>query len=181
MHARSGWLFFIALAGLACSSTGYPDHGSAARHAVADELASAKLERLKGMQGEWTFLGSTEMPQGGQVRYTTVSGGHAVMEELFPGTEHSMVTMYHIERGRLVLSHYCSVGNQPKMACAPGGSPDHLRFECVGGPSYDCKQDMHMHKAAFDFAADGTVEARWESLQGGKPAHGALFDLQRKS
>ena len=180
MSRRMECLYVVALLACACASSEYPTRGKHGAHASADNLATAKLEQLKSLEGEWTIATAAEMPQGGTVNYSTVSGGSVVMEELFPGTPHSMVSMYHLEDGHLTMTHYCSLGNQPKMVAAPGGSPAKLRFSCVGGPSYDCKRDMHMHSAEFDFLPDGSVQARWASLEGGKPSHGATFDLKRK-
>jgi hypothetical protein len=183
---------FAALALVGCqasmnsgtrSKTSHSTAQAAGHHprAPADALAQAKLEKLKAMQGEWSFTGSSEMPEGGTVRYTTVSAGSAVMEELFPGTPHSMVTMYHLENGRLALTHYCAMGNQPHMVAANGGTADKLRFECSGNTSVKCPTEAHMHAAEIDFHPDGKVQARWSSLADGKPDHGAVFDLQRKS
>lgn len=46
------------------------------------------------------------------VRYEVGSGGTIVRELLFPGTEHEMLSVYHLGGGQLVATHYCAVGNQ---------------------------------------------------------------------
>ncbi len=181
MLRRMQWVSVLALIACGCASQDYPTDSKHGARAVADSLAAAKLQQLKSLEGEWSIASVPEMPTGGTVTYTTISGGSVVMEEMFPGTPHSMVTMYHVEAGRLALTHYCSAGNQPKMLAEPGGSTEALRFSCVGGPGYDCQRDMHMHSAEFDFLPDGAVQARWASLEGGKPSHGVIFNLKRKS
>ena len=48
-------------------------------------------------------------------RYAVTAAGSAVVETVFPGTEHEMVTVYHADGSDLVLTHYCMEGNQPRM------------------------------------------------------------------
>ena len=46
--------------------------------------------------------------------YGVTAAGTAVMEALFPETDHEMLTVYHLEGNDLVLTHYCAMGNQPR-------------------------------------------------------------------
>ena len=54
--------------------------------------------------------------------YRVTAAGSAVMEVLFPGTDHEMVTVYHQDGDDLILTHYCAAGNQPRMKCRRVGS-----------------------------------------------------------
>jgi hypothetical protein len=82
----------------------------------------AAFEKLKGLAGTWSGpVGTVDGPKG-TVRYEVVSGGSAVMEVLFPGDPHEMRSMYHLDRGDLVMTHYCSAGNQPRMRLSKTGS-----------------------------------------------------------
>jgi hypothetical protein len=86
----------------------------------ADEKAAAtsahRFEALKGLAGDWVAVGEDGKPTDkveSSIRLT--SGGHTVQETLFPGSGHEMVTMYHLNGADLVLRHYCSLGNQPRL------------------------------------------------------------------
>ncbi len=76
--------------------------------------AAAAFEKLKGLAGSWTGAG----PEGeGEAphEYRLASAGTVVMETMYGGTDHEMINMYHLDGDDLVLTHYCSGGNQPRM------------------------------------------------------------------
>src|SRR5262249_38307693 len=50
---------------------------------------------------------------------TVVSDGAAVMERLSTPEGGSMITMYYPDGERLMVTHYCSAGNHPRMLAAP--------------------------------------------------------------
>ena len=47
------------------------------------------------------------------------AGGSAVHETLFPGSAHEMVSVYHLDGADLVMTHFCALGNQPRMKADP--------------------------------------------------------------
>ena len=70
----------------------------------------------------------------------------AVVETVFPGSAHEMVTVYHADGPDLVLTHYCMEGNQPRMR-AKGAQGSRFDFAFDGGTNIDPKRDRHMHSA----------------------------------
>src|SRR5262249_24076165 len=133
MHkaAMSLLLAFLALVPPAAASAGEPGKPAALDGAAA-------LARLKSLAGEWK--GTTATPAGPPVavHYQVTSGGHAVVETLFPGTDHEMMSVYYLEGGNLVLTHYCDSGNQPHMRLDVAAStPESLVFAFDGGTSFD--------------------------------------------
>src|SRR5262245_1647364 len=79
---------------------------------VAGGEEAASLERFKALEGEWVAAESGEMAHAGDLmaRYHVTAAGSAVVEEVFPGTPHEMVTVYHLDGKELVLTHYCMNG-----------------------------------------------------------------------
>src|SRR5258708_228538 len=77
---------------------------------------STEFERMKTLVGTWK--GKTDMGEGPMdftVEYRLVSGGSAIEERIFAGAPKEMVTMYHDKGGKLALTHYCMLRNQPGM------------------------------------------------------------------
>jgi hypothetical protein len=79
-------------------------------------------KNLLALNGEWQGDGRKAV-----VTYTIVSGGSVVMERMQVPSEPDMVTMYHRDGTGLVATHYCSMGNQPRMR-APEADAKTIRF-----------------------------------------------------
>jgi hypothetical protein len=142
----------------------------------------AAFEKLKSLAGTWD--GKVDDPQNGspvKVVYKTTSNGNTVMETLFAGTDHEMVTMYYLDEGKLVLVHYCTVGNQPRMMLAKSSKPDNLVFDFAGGTNVNPSKGTHMHSARMTWEADGSIRGVWSSHKDGKPAGSHTFFLKRSA
>jgi hypothetical protein len=135
------------------------------------------FSRLKTLAGEWVGT-VTEKDTGPAVKvvYSVTAGGSVVEERLFPGTSHEMVTMYHLDGDRLVLTHYCAIGNQPRMTLAPESTSDALVFEFVSGTNFASPDTMHMHSGRLRLVDADTLEAAWDVYdKGAKIAENRLF------
>jgi hypothetical protein len=155
-----------------------------AEHAVAPQPAASPaakaFEWLKGLAGEWRGKASHEgEPIDAAVTYRVTAAGSAVVEALFPGTEHEMVTVYTRDGDSLLLTHYCSMGNQPRMRCKPGADPDKLDFEFIDGGNMASADEPHMHALTLRFQGADTLTASWSMYAGGKLQNKAKFELER--
>ena len=85
------------------------------------------FDKLKSLAGQWQGKRSDGKPV--VVTYELVSGGHGIMERLEAADEDEMVTVYHPDGDGLMMTHYCSAGNQPRMrAAVPDGEIMNLRL-----------------------------------------------------
>ncbi|TAK41216.1 MAG: hypothetical protein EPO29_08365 [Betaproteobacteria bacterium] len=147
----------------------------------AQQPAASAFERLKGLAGEWIDSdGAFGMKDQVAVTYRVTGAGSAVVETLFAGTPHEMVTVYHRDGSDLVLTHYCAAGNQPRMrARAIEGNRVTFRFD--GGSNLDAAKDGHMHDGWIEFISDSELRAQWNGWSKGKPSeHSPRFQLTRK-
>ncbi|HEY0511621.1 MAG TPA: hypothetical protein VGH73_06940 [Thermoanaerobaculia bacterium] len=140
--------------------------------------AKAAFEKLKTLAGTWDGKGDGGMAT--PVTYKVTAGGNVVMETLFAGTPHEMITMYHLVGSDLVATHYCAGGNQPHFKLDAGKStPDQLVLAFDGGTNLDPAKDSHMHGGTIAFTPDGHLETRWDVYAGGQPAGSHTFHLAR--
>ena len=148
--------------------------------AAADAARSAAaFKTLTGLAGAWEGdMGEGESKMKATVDYRVTSGGSAVEEVLGRGGPYEMVTMYHLDGGRLLLTHYCAAGNQPTMVLVPGDSPSDLQFEFLRGTNM-APTDGHMHQARFELLGGDRVKATWTYWTQGKPGEAATFDFHR--
>ena len=88
---------------------------------------SAQLDKLKALVGTWQGKDKDGNPI--QVSYKMVSAGTSLMETL-DMAEHkeSMVTVYHMNGDKVMLTHYCSMGNQPRMKAVSSKDENTLAF-----------------------------------------------------
>ena len=143
---------------------------------------SAPLERFKTLAGEWVAAEDGDMVKKGDLvaRYAVTASGTAVVETVFPGSEHEMVTVYHADGPDLVLTHFCMEVNQPRMR-ARGAQGSRFEFAYDGGTNIDPKRDRHMHSATFDLASANEIRSEWSELAEGKPVFVARMHLVRKA
>jgi len=144
--------------------------------------ALASLQKFKTLAGEWVAAEDGDMVKKGDLvaRYAVTASGSAVVETVFPGSEHEMVTVYHADGPDLVLTHYCMEGNQPRMR-ARGAQGSRFDFAYDGGTNIDPKRDRHMHSATFDLASADEIRSEWSELAEGKPVFVARLHLVRKA
>jgi hypothetical protein len=145
--------------------------------------AQAGLERLKKLAGTWVEADADGKPTDKVVSIVKVTaGGSAVTETLFPGQPMEMVSVYHLDKGELVMTHYCVLGNQPRMKADPASPPNQIRWTFAGGTNLDPAKDAHMHGGTVTFIDDDHIEFAGEAWEGGKPCekHCGCMKLVRK-
>jgi hypothetical protein len=144
--------------------------------------AAASFERLKSLAGDWVAAEDGEMFKKGDVvsRYAVTASGSAVVETVFPGSPHEMVTVYHADGPDLVLTHYCMEGNQPRMRAKNPKGSSRLEFAFDGGTGIDPKKDRHMNSATIEFLGPDELSSVWTEIEAGKPVFVAKSRLVRK-
>ena len=157
--------------------------------ALAEVTAEGAFDRLKELGGTWKGVPEGEGAEaeaeaktvGEVVHEFRVSANESVvMETMGPGTEYEMINMYHLDGDELVLTHYCSSGNQPVMRLdLEASSEDVLVFDFAGGTNLDPATDHYIHSAKLSFGEDDRLESAWTSYGEGKKAGGMTFHLAR--
>ena len=141
------------------------------------------LETMKKLAGTWVAADQDGKPTDQVVSIIKVTaGGSAVLETIFPGQPQEMVSIYHRDGADLLITHYCALGNQPRMKADPASPPNQVRFKFAGGTNLDPAKDMHMHEGTLTFVDDDHIEFSGVAWVNGKPAedHCATMKLVRK-
>jgi hypothetical protein len=171
------FVLFTAVAALAVALPTGADDKAAKQPAGG----AAALDRMKKLAGTWVAADDKGRPTDKvMLVYKVISAGSTVHETMFPGSDHEMVTVYHLDGKDLVLTHYCALGNQPKLKLDPKSTGNVLKFDFAGGTNIDPKKDMHMHEGSITFADDDHIEWSWKGYADGKPADGISLKLVRK-
>jgi len=141
--------------------------------------AAAGFEKLKSIAGVWETKDHEGKPV--TVTYQVVSGGSAVMETIQHDTGADMVTVYHLDGDRLMMTHYCALGNQPRMKAGriPDGEVKEIRFSFTGATNMK-KNDPHMHGMVISFVTEQHVHAVWSLYEKGRLKYDVAFELAPK-
>ena len=128
--------------------------------------AAAAFARLKGLSGQW------EAPIKDGVKsasYEVISGGSAVVERDTMDGMPPMLTVYYLDGDRLLLTHYCMAGNQPRMQ-ARRFNPDsgELKFDFLDATNLANPNAGHMHDATLRLVDNDHFSESWDFYLNGK-------------
>ena len=133
----------------------------------APKPGSAEFERLKGLVGVWEGTTSEADHQTVRAEYTLTSGGSALVETLFAGTPHEMVSVYYDRGGSLAMTHYCMLGNRPELVLRKVEG-NRLELDLADGSGIN-PQETHMHSLALDLIDADHLTQTWTAFEGGQP------------
>jgi hypothetical protein len=146
-------MFVLAMLGVNAQAL---DHDHAAKPAE-----NAGFEKLKALAGKQT---PTMVGAGGgktNVEYRVTAAGTTIIETMFAGEPHEMVTVYTVDGESINATHYCSGGNQPRMRLNTAKSgPNDLVFDFVSLTGKDA--EGRINAVRFHFDGDKVVET-WSS------------------
>jgi hypothetical protein len=144
----------------------------------AQSDAQKSFDQLKSLAGSWE--GKNSMGQSVQVSYRMTAGGSALMSEIV-GHGETMISMINFDGpNRLLLTHYCAVGNQPRMQASASPDGKTITFNFLDATNLDSPQSGHMdHVVIALLGADHHIE-QWNFIDHGKEIK-EFFDLTRKN
>jgi hypothetical protein len=145
--------------------------------------AQQSFDKLKTLEGTWeghvTTVPKMAQIEGHAVQVTlrVTSRGNALMHEMrISGIPDDPITMFYVEDGRFLLTHYCDAGNRPRMegVVSPDGKTLKFNFLDVAGGM----EKGHMHDTMFTLIdADHHIED-WNYMFGNQSVR-AHHDLRR--
>lgn len=145
--------------------------------AATPAQSKALLGQVKALEGKWQMQdddGKKELASVFQVS----SNGHVVREIMFPGSPHEMTNVYHMDGKDLVMTHYCAIGNQPRMR-ATGASGNRIDFAFDSATNHTSPKQSVMHEMSLEITGPDTIVQHWRSTQDGKAQPETTFTLTR--
>jgi hypothetical protein len=132
-----------------------------------DANGAAAFARLKTLVGTWEATGRKSGTA--TSTFESVASGSAIIERVKMPGESEMVTMYHLDGNRLVLTHYCTAGNQPHMQVESfDPASNQLAFNFAGGGNLANPNAGHMHHAVLTFGGADDFQYAWTFQKDGK-------------
>jgi len=152
--------------------------GSAAGALATDKATGAlAFDQLKALVGEWE---GTNPSYPVKVTYTLVSGGTALMERMQPSNEAEMITLYTADGDKIVVTHYCSEGNQPSMRTETlKGIANKYTFSLISVSGLKSPDAGHMTGLVLTLVDKDHLKQEWTYQNKGKTTTDA-FEFRRK-
>jgi len=138
---------------------------AAALPLAGETRANPSWEKLKSLVGTWD---GHEGSQPVSITYTLVSNGTSLMESLNGAHDMNMITMYAPDGDTIVATHYCAMGNQPRMRAKPGANPNTLDFQFVDATNLQDPKGDVMRGLVVTFQDANHFQQTWTARAGGK-------------
>src|SRR5262249_26747359 len=124
------------------------------------------FDQLKSLVGEWDGKASGRTVK---VTYTLVSGETALMERLQPANEPEMITMYSADGDKILVTHYCSGGNQPSMKTESlKGAGNKYSFGLISVAGLKSPDEGHMVGLVLTLVDKDHLTQEWRYVDKGK-------------
>jgi hypothetical protein len=124
----------------------------------AADSASVGFETLKTLVGPWN--GTTADGKSGNITFKVISGGAALMQ-LEP--ESDMVSVFHPDNERLLMTHYCASKNQPRMQAEISANGREFRFHFVDSTNLSASSG-HMEQMTLTIRDTNHLTEKWVFL-----------------
>jgi len=182
MHSirRSSWLkqFALVVIGMFCLSL--VGAFSSYKSKNTPTPAQAAFERFKKLEGQWhgrSTKGWEEI-----VSFKTIAQGSVVVENSFDAhPNETMMTMFYLDGERLMLTHFCVAGNQPRLEATSFDNEGRtITFTFLDATNLPSRDNGHMDKAVFRFIDDNKFSSQWTWYQNGKESWMEEIVCERK-
>jgi FtsP/CotA-like multicopper oxidase with cupredoxin domain len=139
--------------------------------------STAAFARLKTLVGEWEA--NTSMGKA-RVTYELIAGGSSLVERESAERMPAMMTVYHMDGSRLLLTHYCMTGNQPRMQAQTfDPKTGEVQFRFLDATNMVRHDAIHMHNATFRIVDKDHFTSDWELYENGQRKTTESFQYAR--
>ena len=150
----------------------------AAASALAQSEAQKSFDQLKSLAGTWE--GKNKQNQPLQVTFRVTSEGSALMSEIIAPKE-DMITIFHMNGpDKLMLTHYCAAGNQPRMQAKTSPDGKTISFDFLDATNLPTPDAGHMQRVTIAVHDANHHTEEWTFVDHGKEMK-EVFNLHRKS
>ena len=134
-------------------------------HAMAASPAATAFDTLKSLQGQWQITRDGK-PRPIVMIYDIASRGSIVTEQF--GRE---LSVFYLDGDRLLMTHFCNAGNQPRLRLRTGAQPGLLDFIMFDITGLHDPGDAHVQEAIYRIIDARTIALSlvWTGARTGTP------------
>lgn len=144
---------------------------------TAQTSAQKTFDQLKSLDGSWE--GKTAQGKPLQVTFRDTAAGSALLSEIHGMEAEEMISMIHLDGpNRLMLTHYCGAGNQPRMTATTSPDGKTITFDFLDGTNLSAGPG-HMQRVVFTVIDANHHTEDWTFNAGPGKEMKEFFDLHR--
>lgn len=169
----------LALFALVAGCAASPDSSSPPVVTPATEAQKHELwDPIAALAGEWTH--PDEKGKAATVMVVKVSSNKSIVHAtMMPGTPMEMTNVFHLDGASVVMTHYCAMGNQPRMRATEGKGGTFV-FRTDGVTNLRSADETYMGSVTIRIKDADHFEEDWTSFTKGKEEEHAKFEYTRK-
>jgi hypothetical protein len=130
----------------------------------AQSNAKATFEHLQMLNGTWE--GKASNGKAVKLVFRSTSGGSALVSEIVG--EENMITVFHMDNDRLLMTHYCAAGNQPRMQASALPDGKTVAFKFIDVTNIPSPKAGHMDSLVIAMPDADHHTEDWTFVQDGK-------------
>ena len=117
--------------------------------------AADPVARLLAIGGHWQ--GTSDNGRIVRLKYAPTARGSVLVETWQEGTAGETMSVFHRDGNRIMATHYCGQGNQPRLVLEPG-SDDDLVFDYLDATNLADADASHLVRLRFVIHDDGSLD-----------------------
>jgi hypothetical protein len=111
----------------------------------ANELTPTQVfQHLKELVGDWQATGKNGKPF--RVSYRLAARDTVLVESWLLGPGRETLTLYHMDKDDLLATHYCALGNQPRLRLKAPSTAGVFAFEFVSATNLADSKAAHQQR-----------------------------------
>jgi hypothetical protein len=150
----------------------------AASALFAQTAAQKSFDQLKSLTGSWEGKNHEGKPL--HVTFRDTAGGSALMSEIIGEGHEDMISMFHMDGpDRLLITHYCGAGNQPRMSATTSPDGKSITFDFVDATNLSSPDAGHMRRVVYTILDANHHTEDWTFAAAPGKDMKQFFDLRR--
>ena len=129
--------------------------------AGATPLARTPWQTLAALDGSWRLAAPrTDGERDFRISFRMISRGSALVETFGNPAKNVTETVYHRDGEKVMATHYCAQGNQPRLVLDAAPKPDGLTFRFFDITNLATPQASHLIRIDFRIIERNQIERR---------------------
>lgn len=142
---------------------------------AANVVAPDRFESLSAISGQWQLR--SESGRDMHIVYAPTARGSVLVETWQGGTSGETLSVFHRHGDRVMATHYCGQGNQPRLILKDGDDKDFV-FEFLDATNLTDPDASHLVRLRFTMNEDGSLD-RIETYRGSGEEETTRLHLRR--